>query len=97
MDQLARISEMEERLNRAAESLARLDAALADLAQLRRDAAALSAYYESPLWRADFEADEQGLLPPDLRRGVLSEDAVYDFLNACHEAMETLRRTAAES
>ncbi len=94
MDQLARISEMEERLNRAAESLARLDAALADLAQLRRDAAALSAYYESPLWRADFEADELGLLPPDLRRGVLSEDAVYDLLTQVEALMEALRRAA---
>ena len=97
MDQLARISAMEERLNRAAGALCRLDAALADLETLRQDVAVLAAYYEGPLWRADFEADERGLLPPDLRRGVLSEDAVYDFLNACHEAMETLRRTAAES
>ncbi len=94
MDQLARISEMEERLNRAAESLARLDAALADLAQLRRDVAVLTAYYESPQWRADFEADEQGLLPPDLRRGVLSEDAVYDLLTQVEALMEALRRAA---
>ena len=66
MDQLARISEMEERLNRAAGALTRLDAALVELEELRRDVAALSAYYESPLWRADFEADEEGLLPQDL-------------------------------
>ena len=94
MDQLARISEMEERLTRAAESLARLDAALADLTQLRLDAAALSDYYEGPMWRADFDADEQGLLPPDLRRGVLSEDAVYDLLTQVDALMEALRRAA---
>jgi len=40
----------------------------------------LTEYYESPLWRADFEADEAGLLPKDLKRGVLSEDAVYNLL-----------------
>jgi len=37
-------------------------------------------YYEGPLWREDFEADEAGKLPKDLKRGVLSEDAVYNLL-----------------
>ena len=94
MDQLARISEMEERLNRAAGALTRLDAALVELEELRRDVAALSAYYESPLWRADFEADEQGLLPRELPRGVLSEDAVYDLLEQYSECMTRLKEAA---
>lgn len=94
MDQLARISAMEERLNRAAGALCRLDAALADLETLRQDVAVLAAYYEGPLWRADFEADERGLLPPDLRRGVLSEDAVYDLLAQYKELLEFLRQVA---
>ena len=42
--------------------------------------AELTAYYESPQWLADYEADEQGLLPPDLKRGVLSQDGVYNLL-----------------
>jgi hypothetical protein len=45
------------------------------------DAAALAAYYESGDWRRDFEDDEAGRLPPDLKRGVLSEDAVYNALS----------------
>lgn len=94
MDQLARISAMEERLNRAAGALCRLDAALADLETLRQDVAVLAAYYEGPLWRADFEADERGLLPPDLRRGVLSEDAVYDLLEEYDAVLEKLRQAA---
>ena len=94
MDQLARISAMEERLNRAAGALCRLDAALADLETLRQDVAVLAAYYEGPLWRADFEADELGLLPPDLRRGVLSEDAVYELLTQYKELLESLRQAA---
>ena len=40
----------------------------------------LADYYDSPEWMEDFEADEKGLLPADLSRGVLSEDAVYDLL-----------------
>ena len=41
------------------------------------DVRALDAYQRSPLWRSDFEADKAGMLPPDLPRGILSEDAVY--------------------
>ena len=36
-------------------------------------------YYESPLWKQDYEADERGDLPKDLKRGVLSQDGLYDF------------------
>ncbi len=41
---------------------------------------ALITYYEGPEWRADFEADEAGLLPRGMKRGVLSEDAIYNLL-----------------
>lgn len=45
----------------------------------------LSRYYESPDWKRDFAADEAGLLPPELRRGVLSEDGIYHALEAYRE------------
>ncbi len=41
---------------------------------------ALREYYGGPLWREDFEADEAGKLPRELKRGVLSEDGLYDLL-----------------
>ncbi len=40
----------------------------------------LDAYYASGEWLEDYEADERGELPPDLKRGVLSQDALYDLL-----------------
>ena len=40
----------------------------------------LEEYYTSGQWREDYEADENGELPPDLKRGVLSQDALYDLL-----------------
>lgn len=40
----------------------------------------LAAYYENGQWLRDYELDEQGLLPPDLKRGVLAQDAVFNFL-----------------
>lgn len=42
----------------------------------------LTEYYDNGLWQADYEADEQGELPSGLKRGVLSQDGVYDLLEA---------------
>ena len=41
---------------------------------------ALSDYYSSDAWKRDFAADEAGLLPKDMKRGVLSEDGIYNLL-----------------
>ena len=40
----------------------------------------LIAYYESPDWRSDYDSDERGELPKKLKRGVLSEDGIYNLL-----------------
>jgi hypothetical protein len=42
--------------------------------------AVLLEYYEGGQWLRDYELDETGLLPGDLKRGVLSEDGVYNLL-----------------
>ena len=42
--------------------------------------AALSTYYSSGEWLEDYEADERGEFPPDLKRGVLSQDGLYNLL-----------------
>ncbi len=54
------------------------DSHTADFDQKRR---MLDEYYSSGQWREDYEADEQGKLPDDIKRGVLSQDALYDFLS----------------
>ena len=38
-------------------------------------------YYESGQWLRDYEADERGELPRDLKRGVLSQDGLWDLLH----------------
>lgn len=40
----------------------------------------LDAYYTSGERLKDYEADERGEFPPDMKRGVLAQDALYDFL-----------------
>nr|MCR4721562.1 DUF4298 domain-containing protein [Lachnospiraceae bacterium] len=46
---------------------------------------ALESYYTSPEWKKDFTDDEAGLLPADLKRGVLSEDGIYNLLERYRE------------
>lgn len=40
----------------------------------------LKEYYDSDRWLRDYEADERGELPKDLKRGVLSQDGLYNLL-----------------
>ena len=49
--------------------------------ELRKMLAALTGYCESGQWLADYEADKRGELPDDLKRGVLSQDGLYDLLH----------------
>ena len=79
-ERIVRITEMETRLNRVKEWLSGDPAP--DFS-VNEDVCALDEYYRSPMWLSDFEADEAGKLPEKLKRGVLSEDAVYDVLMEC--------------
>ena len=80
-ERIRRITEMERRYDRVRHVLRASGACPDRLDSVRGDIQALSQYYEGSLWREDFEADEAGLLPKDLKRGVLSEDGVYDLLS----------------
>ena len=77
----ARIRAMEQRYD------ALLGALKEDPLQLGQDEALgrmhreLKAYYEGGQWLKDYRMDEQGLLPACLKRGVLSEDGVYNLLD----------------
>ena len=42
---------------------------------------ALKSYYQNGLWLQDYESDERGELPRGLKRGILSQDALYNFLS----------------
>ena len=41
----------------------------------------LEAYYTGGQWLADYQRDESGGWPPDLKRGVLSQDGLFDLLS----------------
>ena len=92
MDALERIRSMEEILQGAKPVLAQLDAALEVYAAQADGLRALARYYGGEDWRADLALDEAGLLPPTLRRGVLSEDEVYDLLCDERRIRDQMRR-----
>ena len=49
--------------------------------QTRQVPRELRDYYENGQWLLDYEADERGELPGELKRGVLSQDGLWDLLN----------------
>ena len=81
MEQIERIQYFESLLDKVAPVLENLEEALDAFDGIQDDVKELSAYYENDEWRDDFEADEAGKLPADLKRGVLSEDGIYDVLS----------------
>ncbi len=83
--QTERIAAMEARLDKCQDAADRMLDALYVYETSFADYAKLVRYYESSQWMKDLEDDEKGKLPKDLKRGVLSEDAVYDLLTDSHE------------
>ena len=65
-----RIAEMEEIFERVASGKGSSE-----------DLKVLEKYYTSADWKKDFALDEAGLLPVGLKRGVLSEDGIYNLLS----------------
>ena len=81
--QIERIKWMEQRFNHALAAIK--DGSAVSLKAIKEDVAELSKYYGSELWKLDFAADEAGKLPPDLKRGVLSEDGIWNLLSDYRE------------
>lgn len=90
MNRIERITKMEALYDKSEEVIRRLDQALEDFVEIEPAIAQLEAYYTSPKWRKDFEADEAGKLPKDLKRGVLSEDGIWNLLSDYGRLKEAL-------
>ncbi len=94
MNQEKRVTEYEHILDRAQQTAAQLESALRAYEEIQDEVKALETYYAGPEWKEDFAADEQGMFPDTLKRGVLSEDAVYNLLERFQEVREDMRRLA---
>jgi len=91
-NQIERIREMEQRMERVAKTVEELMTALSHFKALDDDLELLDQYYGSDEWKQDLAADEAGRLPRDLKRGVLSEDGLWNLLSEVREMNKRTRR-----
>lgn len=86
-ERIARIKEMELRYDELTRILGTLDEAVSEYKKFKGDLGILRDYMASGQWKKDFEADEAGEVPARIKRGVLSEDGLYDFLQGADEIL----------
>ena len=91
-NQTERVTHYETIFDELSAALRRVDEAVEALQALCPLVGALDAYYTGEAWKADFAADEAGLLPPTLKRGVLSEDGVNDLLDGIRAVYDFAER-----
>ena len=91
MEQMERIRYMEQLFDLVSESITEPYTALDKSEKIQEAIAALSDYYSSDEWKQDYADDEAGRLPKDLKRGVLSEDGIWNLLSDWRELEERLR------
>ena len=91
MEQIERIKQMELRMERAAKAVMELSAVLDNYESVQEDIAELESYYGSEMWKQDYADDEAGRLPADLKRGVLSEDGIWNLLSDARELSDRLK------
>lgn len=81
---IGRVTHMEKCMERVEEALR-----CGNVQPVRRQLSTLQTYMSSGQWLRDYEADERGELPEGLKRGVLSQDALYDLLS--HAASKQMK------
>ncbi len=89
--QIERIKRMEKILDESKIVVENLNKAIEEYIHIQTNIKELQNYYENGGWMEDFKDDEAEKIPKDLKRGVLSEDSLYNFLSDCDEIRSKLR------
>ncbi len=79
---IGRVRRMEILFDRVSDALRNRPECLAQDEETRRALETLTEYLDSGTWQSDYELDEKGRLPRDLKRGVLSQDGLYDLISS---------------
>lgn len=93
---VSRVTEMEHRYDGLSRALGNLEAAVTEYRALAPDMQILRDYMDSGQWLKDFEADEAGKIPADVKRGIMSEDSLYDLLLEADRILEQAREVICE-
>ena len=96
MTQNERITKMEHYLDEAQIVIRAFSEVLSAYRKIQPKLRELEDYYSSEEWRRDFEDDEAGRLPHDLKRGVLSEDAIYNLLEENKDLLADISSLASQ-
>ena len=80
MDQITRINRYEDILSKSTKTINDVKKSLNALKKLEPDIEYLNNYYGSDEWYQDINDDNLGLLPKNIKKGILSEDAIYNLL-----------------
>ena len=81
---------MESILEKATQKMDALEKKIEEYEAFQAEIRKLEEYYTSPQWKADFAADEAGQYPDKLKRGVLSEDGIWNMLERNRELLQRL-------
>ena len=84
MNQIERIEHFEKIFDETSAAINNLSVALENYSAVQEKYFELMNYYGCD-WLKDYEDDETGKIPKDLKRGVLSQDGVYDLLTKNRE------------
>ena len=95
--QLKRIEKMESNMEVSELAIRELSEALEKYESAQDKYYELTNYYGSVQWMDDYEADEEGKLPVDMKRSVLSEDAVYNLITDHSDLMIRLQKAVLRS
>ncbi len=90
-EQILRIKHFESILDKANAGLNSFDSLVEKIEKMFPEIDELESYYGSEDWKKDFADDESGKLPSSLKRGVLSEDGIYDLLERIKEMKAMLK------
>ena len=83
-ERVERVKKMEVLLDKVTPKVKAFEQSLTNLNSAFDDIKTLNEYYKKE-WKEDYEADEQGKIPKDLKRGVLSQDTLFDLLEKLNE------------
>lgn len=97
MEQVERIEKMEACLDASEAAIWGLSQALSAYEEVQEAYDRLIGYYGSDQWMQDYEDDEAGKLPKELKRGVLAQDAVYDLLTENRELLVRMLRLVSHA
>ena len=77
---ITRVKLMEQYMDEVSEVLKNCPESLKENKEIRLKITELENYQKSGQWFLDYECDERGELPIGLKRGILSEDMLYNLL-----------------